>query len=142
MLSEALQRNAKRETQTFKHLWVCLGVPSKDHQRFFASLRMTPRNVGSAKRRGVQTAAAHLYQMHATARKPSLLGRVQIIALDVENSVPAGAIIFERDLRAQLHQLFFGEFLSQARVQIVRDICRRISHRVSQLDHEEFGVIE
>ena len=65
-----------------------------------------------------------------------LVAEVQIIALDVENSVPASAIILERDLRAQLHQLFFGKLLSQTRIQIVRDIRWRISHRVSQLDDE------
>ena len=68
--------------------------------------------------------------------------RVQIIALDVENSVPSCAIILERDLRAQLHQLFFGKLLSQTRIQIVRYIRGRISHRVSQLDDEAFRVIE
>ena len=49
--------------------------------------------------------------MSLTARKPSFLGRVQIIALDFENSVPSCAIILERDLRAQLHQLFFGKLI-------------------------------
>ena len=67
---------------------------------------------------------------------------VQIIALDVENSVPPCAIIFERDLRAQLHQLFFGKLFSQTRIQIVRDIRGRISHRVSQLDDNAFRFIE
>ena len=28
---------------------------------------------------------------------------VQIVAFDVENAIPTGAIIFERDLPAQLH---------------------------------------
>jgi hypothetical protein len=70
------------------------------------------------------------------------LGRVQIIALDVEDSVPSCAIIFERDLRAQLHQLFLGELFLQTRIQIVRDIRGRISHRVSQLDDKAFRVIE
>ena len=36
----------------------------------------------------------------STARKKSFLGRVQIVALDVENAIPTGAIIFERDLPA------------------------------------------
>ncbi len=35
--------------------------------------------------------------------KPSFLGCVQIVAPDVENAIPTGAIIFERDLPAQLH---------------------------------------
>ena len=39
-----------------------------------------------------------------------------MIALDVEDSVPTCAIILERDLRAQLHQLFLGKLLSQTRV--------------------------
>jgi hypothetical protein len=67
---------------------------------------------------------------------------VQIIALDVENPVPACAIVFERDLHAQLHQLFLGKLLSQTRIQIVRDICGCISHRVSQLNDKTFRVIE
>jgi len=70
------------------------------------------------------------------------LRRVQIIALDVENSVPPCAIILERDLRAQLHQLFFGKLLSQTRIQIVGDIRGRICHRVSQLNDKAFRVIE
>ena len=53
-----------------------------------------------------------------------------MIALDVEDSVPTSAIILERDLRAQLHQLFLGELFSQPRIQIVRDIRWRVSHRV------------
>jgi hypothetical protein len=68
--------------------------------------------------------------------------RVQIIALDVKNSVPACAIILERDLRAQLHELFFRKLLSQTRIQIVRDIRGRISYRVSQLNDKAFRVIE
>ena len=65
-----------------------------------------------------------------------------VIALDIENSIPACAIILERDLRAQLHQLFFRKLLSQTHIQIVRDIRGRISHRVSQLDDKAFRVIE
>jgi hypothetical protein len=41
---------------------------------------------------------------------------------------------FRTDLRAQLHQLFLEELFLQTRIQIVRDIRGRISHRVSQLD--------
>lgn len=67
---------------------------------------------------------------------------VQIIAFDIENSVPSCAIILERDLRAQLHQLFFGKLLSQTRIQIIRNIRGRISHRVSQLDDKAFRVIK
>ena len=70
------------------------------------------------------------------------LGRVQIIALDIENSVPASAIVLECDLRAQLHQLFLGELFSQTRIQIVRDIRWRICHRVGQFDDKAFRVIE
>jgi hypothetical protein len=68
--------------------------------------------------------------------------RIQIIAPNVENSVPSCAIILERDLRAQLHQLFFGKLLSQTRIQIVRDIRWRVCHRVSQLNGQAFCVIE
>ena len=70
-----------------------------------------------------------------------LLG-VQIIALYVGNSVPSCAIILERDLRSQLHQLFFGKLFSQTRIQIVRDIRGRISHRVSQLNDQAFHIVE
>ena len=70
------------------------------------------------------------------------LRRVQVIALDVEDSVPTCTIILERDLRTQLHQLFFGKLFSQTSIQIVGDIRRRICHRVSQLDGKAFGVIE
>ena len=65
---------------------------------------------------------------------------VQIIAFDVENPIPSCAIVLERDLRIQLHQLFSGELFSQTRVQIVRDIRGRISHPVSQLNHQAFRV--
>ena len=65
-----------------------------------------------------------------------------MIALDVEDSVPACAIIFEGDLRTQLHQLFLGKLLSQTRVQIVRNIRGCIGHRVSQLNDKTFRVIE
>ena len=70
------------------------------------------------------------------------LRRVQIIAFDVENSIPTCPIILERDLPTQLHQLFFGELLLQTRIQIIRDIRRRISHRVSQLNDQALRVIE
>lgn len=49
---------------------------------------------------------------------------------------------FRTDLRAQLHQLFLEELFLQTRIQIVRDIRGRISHRVSQLDDKAFRVIE
>ena len=67
---------------------------------------------------------------------------VQVIAPYVENSVPAGAIILKRDLRARLHQLFLGELFSQPRIQIIRYIRGGISHRVSQLNDKAFRVIE
>ncbi len=50
------------------------------------------------------------------------LWRVQIVALDVEKSIPAGAIILERDLSSQLHQLFLGKSIAQTRIQIVGNI--------------------
>ena len=65
-----------------------------------------------------------------------------MIALDVEDSVPTSAIILERDLRAQLHQLLIGKLFSQTRIQIIRDVCGRISHRVSQLNDKTFRIIE
>src|SRR5262249_5894798 len=61
---------------------------------------------------------------------------------DLENSIPSRAIILKRDLCAQLHQLFFGELVSQTRIQIVRDVRGRVSHRVSQLKDQSFCVIE
>ena len=70
------------------------------------------------------------------------LRRVQIIALDVENSVPACAIILERDLRAQLHQLFLGKLLTQPRIQIVRNIRWRIGHPVRQLNDKTFRIVK
>jgi hypothetical protein len=48
----------------------------------------------------------------------------------------------QRDLRAQLHQLFFGKLFSQTRIQIVRNIRGGITHRISQFNDEAFGVIE
>lgn len=65
-----------------------------------------------------------------------------MIALDVEDSVPTYAIILERDLRVQLHQLFVGKLLSQTRIQILRNIRGRICHRISELNHQSFGVTE
>jgi hypothetical protein len=41
-----------------------------------------------------------------------------------------------------LHQLFFVKLFSQTRIQIVRDIRRRISHRVSQLNDKAFCISE
>jgi hypothetical protein len=46
------------------------------------------------------------------------LGHVQIIALDIKDSVPSCAVIFKRDLPAQLHQLFFGKLFARTRIQI------------------------
>ena len=67
---------------------------------------------------------------------------IQIIALDVENSIPTGAIIFERDLPAQLHQLFFGKLVAQTLIQIIGDIRRRVCHGVSQFYDQSLDVIE
>ena len=36
---------------------------------------------------------------------------IKIIARDVENAIPIGAIIFECDLRYELHQLFLGKLV-------------------------------
>ena len=70
------------------------------------------------------------------------LRSVQIIAFDVENPVPTCAIILERDLRAQLHQLFFGKVIAQPRIQIVGDIRGRIGHRVSERNDKALRLIE
>jgi hypothetical protein len=68
--------------------------------------------------------------------------RVQIIALDVENSVPSGAIILEGDLRAQLHQLFLGKLVTQSRIQIIRNVRWCVCHRVSKLNDKAFRIVE
>jgi hypothetical protein len=67
---------------------------------------------------------------------------IKIVALDVEESIPAGAIIFERDLCPELHQLFFGKLIAQARVQLIGDIRQRIGERVGKFNDQSFRVIE
>ena len=47
---------------------------------------------------------------------------VKIIPLDIEKPIPAGTIIFERDVPSQLHQLLLGKLLAQTRIQIVGNI--------------------
>ena len=67
---------------------------------------------------------------------------VKIITLDIENSIPACAIIFERDVPSQLHQLFFGKLIAQTPIQIVGNIRRRVRHGVSQFNDKSFSIIE
>ena len=57
---------------------------------------------------------------------------IKIVALDVEESIPARTIILKRDLRCQLHQLFLGKLIAQTCVQLIRNIPRRVGQRVSQ----------
>jgi len=67
---------------------------------------------------------------------------VQLITLDFKNTIQAGAIILKRDLRSQLQQLFFREFIPQASVQIIRNIRWRADHCVGQFNHQTLDLIE
>ena len=67
---------------------------------------------------------------------------INIVALDVEKPIPPGAIILKRDLRRQLHQLLLGKLLPQTRVQLIRNIRRRVGQRVSQFNDQSFRIIE
>lgn len=67
---------------------------------------------------------------------------IKFVALDVEHPVPAGPIILEGDLRAQLHQLLFRKFLCQPRIKIIGDICRGADHGIRQLDYQMLPCIE
>jgi hypothetical protein len=60
---------------------------------------------------------------------------VQVVAIYIEDAVPAGAVVLESDLRTQLHELFFRKFLVQARVEIAEDVgwCR--DHGVGKLKY-------
>jgi hypothetical protein len=49
-----------------------------------------------------------------------------MIAADIEDAVPTRSIIFESDLRAQLHELFFRKVLAQPRVETVGNIPARL----------------
>ena len=42
----------------------------------------------------------------------ALRALIKIVALDVEEPIPTRAIIFERDLRSELHQLFLGKLIA------------------------------
>ena len=65
-----------------------------------------------------------------------------MVAFDIEEPIPPGAIIFERDLRRQLHQLLLGKLLPQTRVQLIRNIRRRVGQRVSQFNDQSFRIVE
>jgi len=67
---------------------------------------------------------------------------IKIVALDVEESIPARTIILKRDLRCQLHQLFLGKLIAQTCVQLIRNIRRRVGQRVSQFNDRSFRFIE
>jgi hypothetical protein len=67
---------------------------------------------------------------------------IKIVALDNEEPIPPRAIIFKRDLRCQLHQLFLGKLVAQTRVQLIRNIRRRVGQRVSQFNDQSFRIIE
>jgi hypothetical protein len=67
---------------------------------------------------------------------------VQVIAPDVEKSIPTGAIIFKSDLPSQLHELFFRKLIAQTRIQIVGNIGWRVSQGVSQFNYEPLDVIK
>ena len=51
-------------------------------------------------------------------------------------------MVFKGDLGAELEELFFGEFLAQARVEIVGDVRWRADHRVGEFDHQQFVMRE
>jgi hypothetical protein len=67
---------------------------------------------------------------------------IKIITLDIEKPIPAGTIIFERDVSSQLHQLFFRKLVAQTRVQLIGDIRWRVRKGISQLNHQSFSIIE
>jgi hypothetical protein len=95
--------------------------------------------------------AAWLHRLTTTLETACPQGRLElgsppsvinIVALDVEDAIPTGAVIFERDLRPQLHQLFFGKLIPQPRIQIIGHVRRRVRHCVSQFNHQSFSIIE
>jgi hypothetical protein len=47
----------------------------------------------------------------------SLAGLVQFVAADIDESIEARAVLFERDLRTQLDELVLGEAAAQALVE-------------------------
>lgn len=47
---------------------------------------------------------------------------IKIVALDIEEPIPTCPIILKSDLRSQLHQLFFGKLIAQARIQLIGNI--------------------
>src|SRR4029453_16124876 len=55
---------------------------------------------------------------------------------------PTRPIILERDLRSELHQLFFRKLIAQTRIQIVRNIRRRSGECASQVDDKSLGITE
>jgi len=67
---------------------------------------------------------------------------IQLVTTDIEDSIEAGAVVFKRELRAKLEQLLRGEFLSQARVEIVGHVRRRVCHLVGEFNHQTLHVRE
>ena len=46
----------------------------------------------------------------------------KVVTPDVEHAIQTRAIIFPGELGAELEELLFGEFLAQARVEVVGDV--------------------
>jgi hypothetical protein len=67
---------------------------------------------------------------------------IKIIALDVKEPIPACAIILERNVTSQLHQLFFGKLVTQTRIQLVGNVRGRVRKGVSQFNDQSFSIIE
>jgi hypothetical protein len=65
-----------------------------------------------------------------------------MVALDVEESIPTGAIIFKSDLPSQLHELFFRKLIAQTPIQIVGNIGWRVSQGVSQFNYQSFSIVK
>jgi len=69
-------------------------------------------------------------------------GPVQLITSNIEDTIPAGAVILKGNLRRQLHDLLFGKALAQPRVQIAGDDGRCGHHRIGQFQRQPFDVTE
>ena len=67
---------------------------------------------------------------------------VQVIASDVEEAIPTGAIMFKSDLPSQLHELLFRKLIAQTRIQLVGNIRWRVNQGVSQLNYQSLSIIK
>ena len=67
---------------------------------------------------------------------------IEFIAFDVENAVPARAVVLKRDLRGELHQLLFGELVAEARVQVIGDVGGRLHHGVGQFQNQPLRIVK